>query len=104
MKKILSKKIIYKNKWLKIISRKIEFLHKKTSNFYSIDQRDYVCILLRTENNLFPMVKQYRHAIGKFTLEFPSGLLENKQTPSQCAKKEVLEETGHKVKKLIKHV
>jgi ADP-ribose pyrophosphatase len=102
MKKILNKKVVYKNKWIKITNRKIEFLHKKTSNFYSIDQKDYVCILLQTENNLFPMVKQYRHAIGKYTLEFPSGLLDYKETPIDCAKKEVLEETGHKVIKLIK--
>ena len=102
MPKFLKKKITYNNQWIKVIKKRIKFYYKGTGNYYSIQQKDYVYILLRTSDGLFPMVKQYRHAINKYTLEFPSGLLENKETPSQCARREILEETGHKVKKLIK--
>ena len=102
MKKILNKKIAYRNDWISIVKKKIKFQYKGTNDYYSLNQKDYVYILVQTPNKLFPMVKQYRHAINKFTLEFPSGLLEKKETPKQCARKEVLEETGHKIETLKK--
>lgn len=102
MTKLLKKKIIFSNEWIKLIKKRIKFLYKGTGDYYSVEQRDYVYVLLQTSNNLFPMVKQYRHAINKYTLEFPSGLLEDKESPNECARREVMEETGHLVKRLIK--
>ena len=102
MIKILSNKIIYKNKWIRIKKKKIIFPNKGVGEYYSLDQNDYVYVILQTSKNLFPLVKQYRHAINKYTYEFPSGTLEKKETPALCAKKEVLEETGHKVETLKK--
>ena len=97
MHHIIRKKIVYSNRWLKIKSKKINFSYKDIGNYYSVHQKDYVYVLLKTSKSLFPMVKQFRHAINKYTLEFPSGCLEKKETPNICAKKEVLEETGHKI-------
>lgn len=102
MYKILKKKIVYKNKWIEILSKKIKFKYIKVNHYYSILQKDYVWVIVKNENNLFPLVKQYRHSIGAFTLEFPSGTLEKNETPRQCAIKEVKEETGHTVTKLVK--
>ncbi len=102
MIKLLKNKIIYQNKWIKIKKKKILFPNKGIGEYYSLDQKDYVYVILQTSKKLFPLVKQYRHAINKYTYEFPSGTLEKKETPSLCAKKEVLEETGHKVETLKK--
>ena len=102
MNKILKKKIVYKNKWVKILSKKIKSKFVKENYYYSVIQKDYVWVLVKTDKNLFPMVKQYRHSIEKQTLEFPSGTLEKNETPKECAVKEVKEETGLTVKKLKK--
>ncbi len=102
MVKLIKKKIVYKNKWIQITKKNIHFKYKGLGDYYSIDQKDYVYIILQTQKRLFPMVKQYRHAIDKYTLEFPSGTIEKNQKPSDCAKKEALEETGHKINKLTK--
>ena len=102
MHKNLKKRIVYKNKWIKILSKKIKFKYIKENYYYSIIQKDYVWIIVKTDNNLFPLVKQYRHSIEKYTLEFPSGTLEKKETPKECAIKEVKEETGLTVTKIIK--
>ena len=40
------------------------------------------------------MVEQYRHAVGKYLLEIPAGTLEREETPINCARRELLEETG----------
>jgi ADP-ribose pyrophosphatase len=40
------------------------------------------------------LLKQYRHAIGDFIWEIPAGTLNAGETPLQCAKRELCEETG----------
>lgn len=100
MHKTLKKKIVYKNKWIKILSKKIKLRYIPENYYYSILQKDYVWVIVKTENNLFPLVRQYRHSIDKYTLEFPSGTLEKNETPRECAVKEVKEETGLTIKKI----
>ena len=102
MSKIIKNKIIYKNKWISINSRKIFKNNKEISNLYSLNQADYVNVIVQTHNYKYPLVRQYRHAIDKFTYEFPSGHLDMKESYLKCAKREVLEETGHKIEKIYK--
>jgi len=51
-----------------------------------------------TENNTLLMIKQYRHATGGFIWEIPAGTLDPDETPLQCAKRELIEETGFSAK------
>ena len=92
-------KTVYSNKWISIISSKITS-GKKNEYFYSMDQSDYISVIAKNKNNIFPLVRQYRHAVDKYTIEFPSGMLEKNETPVSCAKKEVFEETGYKISKI----
>ena len=47
-----------------------------------------------TENKTLLMIKQYRHAVGDFIWEIPAGTLDANETPLECAKRELVEETG----------
>ena len=68
---------VYSNKWIKVVSKNYKNKDLDMKNLYSIDQSDYVNILLKTYK--FALVKQFRHAIEKYSLEFPGGLLEKKK-------------------------
>jgi len=40
------------------------------------------------------MVRQFRYALGKETLEIPAGKMDQGEKPEECARRELLEETG----------
>jgi len=48
------------------------------------------------------LVKQYRHAVGKFIWEIPAGTLEPDEHPLACAERELIEEIGYKAGRLEK--
>lgn len=61
---------------------------------FSVAQQDYVSILAVTRAGSIPVVRQYRPAVEKYSLEFPAGLIEPDETPESAARRELTEETG----------
>jgi ADP-ribose pyrophosphatase len=47
-----------------------------------------------TEAKDIVMIRQYRHAVGAYIWEIPAGTLDPRETPLDCAKRELTEETG----------
>lgn len=47
-----------------------------------------------TETDIL-MVRQFRYAFGRETLEIPAGKIGEGERPGACARRELLEETGH---------
>lgn len=45
-------------------------------------------------NDSVILIRQYRHAIKDFIWEIPAGTLDPDETPLECAKRELIEETG----------
>jgi ADP-ribose pyrophosphatase len=41
------------------------------------------------------LIKQYRHAIREFIWEIPAGTLDPRESPINCAKRELIEETAY---------
>lgn len=54
-----------------------------------------VGIIALQDHKLF-LVRQYRYAIGRETLEIPAGKLDSQETPEACAQRELREETGYR--------
>lgn len=61
-----------------------------------------VAIVPILPGNKIILVKQYRKAVEQELLEIPAGTLEPGETPIRCAKRELIEETGYKAKKIRK--
>ncbi|MBB4422206.1 8-oxo-dGTP pyrophosphatase MutT (NUDIX family) [Bradyrhizobium sp. CIR48] len=66
----------------------------KTARFKTLLCPDWVNAIVFTTDGKLALVRQYRHGIGDYTVEFPGGIAEKNNSPLDDAKLEVLEETG----------
>jgi 8-oxo-dGTP pyrophosphatase MutT (NUDIX family) len=81
--------------WVNIIAREVEFTRGAPPQLYhAIEQHDYISIVALTPDGKIPIVRQYRPALETFTWELPAGLLDSDETPAECCRRELLEETG----------
>lgn len=81
--------------WVDLITKTvISPYHPAPLIYHSFAQADYVNVLAVTKSGLIPMVRQYRAAIDRYTLELPGGLRERDEAPEDTVRRELLEETG----------
>lgn len=59
-----------------------------------------VAIVALTEDGRICLVRQYRTALGRVTVEIPAGKLAPGEDPLDCASRELLEETGMSAEKI----
>ena len=57
-----------------------------------------VAIIPLLDKNTVILVEQHRTAAGKTLLEIPAGTLQPPETPEECARRELTEETGYEAK------
>jgi ADP-ribose pyrophosphatase len=62
--------------------------------YHSIDTMDYVSVLAVTTDHRVPLVRQFRPAVRRVTLEFPGGMRDGDEAPEACAIRELAEEVG----------
>ena len=59
-----------------------------------------VAVVALTEDGRICLVRQYRTALGRVTVEIPAGKLAPGEDPLECAGRELLEETGMSAEKI----
>jgi ADP-ribose pyrophosphatase len=65
-----------------------------------IDHPQAAAILPFISENEIIMVRQFRYALGRETLEIPAGKVDPGEVPEQCVRRELLEETGFEAEQI----
>ena len=64
-----------------------------------IVEQGNVVAILAIDGDEAILVNEFRYPVG-YVLEIPAGTVDKGETPLKCAKRELLEETGYKAKKI----
>lgn len=92
--KVLSQKTLLAGRVFDLVSEEFLLPNGKKVKRDFISHPGAVIIIPRVSAGRLLMIRQYRHAIREYILEFPAGTLERGEIPLECAKREVIEECG----------
>ncbi|MEW6556468.1 MAG: NUDIX hydrolase [Elusimicrobiota bacterium] len=104
--KLLKKKKIYSGKILNLFADDVILPNRKKALREYIKQPNAVAVIPFVNTKKIVLVKQYRYPIKKITYELPAGKTVKNESPYNCVKRELEEETGftsNNIKKLISY-
>ena len=99
---VLEKQECSLSPWVTLVTRTVAGRgNTLPRTYHSLKQHDYVALLAVTLEGHIPLVRQFRPALERETLELPGGLLDEGETPEEAAARELYEETGYSTPSLI---
>jgi 8-oxo-dGTP pyrophosphatase MutT (NUDIX family) len=94
--KTLSRRSLAENLWIKVHEDRIQLPSgEELSSYVTFEVPDWVLVICIDDALNLVLVEQYRHGVGRASLEFPAGNLEPGETPYAAAVRELREETGY---------
>ena len=100
--KILSEDTAWKGKILDVHRLEVELPNGRRSARDIVRHPGAAAVVALTESGKIVLVRQYRTAIDRVTVEIPAGKLDPGEDPLDCARRELHEETGFRAKKIRK--
>jgi ADP-ribose pyrophosphatase len=81
--------------WVSLVERSVlDSSGASLGNFHGLAIADYISVIAIAKDGSIPLVRQFRPAVERWTLEFPGGLLDEGEDPQHCALRELSEEVG----------
>jgi 8-oxo-dGTP pyrophosphatase MutT (NUDIX family) len=100
--RIDSRTVVFDSPWVRIVNKDVVFELNGRSECHSVVEcADWIAICPRTEDGRFIVVQSYRPTVEARLWEFPGGAIDPGETPEQAVKRELTEETGYGVVRLV---
>jgi ADP-ribose pyrophosphatase len=92
--KVNKKELLYAGRVFKLMRENITLENGVTTSLDIIRHPGASAMVPIYDASTVLLIKQYRHAVGGFIWEVPAGTLNDSEAPLECAKRELVEETG----------
>lgn len=93
---LIDKKVVYQGRYLRTEEHRVRLPDGKEAIREIVSPPDAVGILPVDPHGFVYLVRQYRPAIGRITLEIPAGLFEPGENAVETARRECMEEVGQR--------
>ncbi|MBS3061411.1 MAG: NUDIX hydrolase [Candidatus Diapherotrites archaeon] len=98
--KVINSKYAFDNKFVKVRQDECLLPNGSSSDFFTVEIRDWALVVAFTPSKEIVLVKQYRHSAGQELIELPAGVMKKDEKPEDAIKREFLEETGMGLKQI----
>ena len=102
LEKRISSKRIYEGNVLNLRVDEVKVENGRITRREVVEHRGAAAIVPILDDGDVILVRQYRYAIEDDLLEIPAGTLQADEVPSDCALRELEEETGYRCGELVK--
>ena len=92
MPKISDRHVAFATPWFDVIAKHVD---DDPQPHYTVRPPDYASVFATDTDGRVLLVRQYRPVVEAYTLELPSGLVDEGETPEASMRRELVEETGH---------
>jgi ADP-ribose pyrophosphatase len=95
--KTLRRRILLdRSPWLKVLADDVELPDgRRVEGYLRLETRDHVVIVPLTDDGRMVLIRSYKRGPDAVDLQPPAGIIEDGESPSEAAERELLEETGH---------
>ena len=91
-----SRLLLDRSPWLRVFADDVELPDgRQVEGYLRVDGRDFAMVFAVTDECTVPFIRQYKYGLDAVPLQLPAGYLEADEPPEDCAKRELLEETGY---------
>jgi 8-oxo-dGTP pyrophosphatase MutT (NUDIX family) len=93
---LASRPLLDRRPWLQVEEQDVALPNGHVIEGYILaPARDYAVVFALTRDGRVPLVRQYKHGLGRVAIDLPAGYLEGSdEPPLACARRELAEETG----------
>jgi len=96
----VSSELIYKGRIVSLRVDEVRLASGRTRKREIVEHGGAVAIVAVDDQERVLLVRQFRKPVERFLLEIPAGTLEEGEDPDACARRELLEETGHSAERI----
>ena len=93
---------VFRGRVIRLVERDLRLPNGRRTTFSVVEHPGAVAIVPVFENGDVMLLRQFRPSIGEDLYEIPAGTLEEGESPLETARREIVEETGHRARKWSK--
>ena len=93
--KINNRQILHRGRVFNLIRENVTLVNGSTTDMEFVEHPGATAIIPMLNESRVLLLKQYRHALREHIWEIPAGTLEPNEEVINCARRELIEETGY---------
>jgi ADP-ribose pyrophosphatase len=94
--------LIYRGKIIQLNLEKVRLPNGHVTELEIVHHPGAAAVVPFLDSERIVLIKQYRHAVGKYLYEIPAGKLIKGESPLSCARRELEEEIGYRARRFKK--